>query len=335
MTAPAAARPLELVCPAGTPAGLRAAVDAGAHAVYCGFRDETNARNFPGLNFDRAEMHDGIAYAHRHGAKVLVALNTFMRAGATDTWKRGVDDAVAAGADALILADIGLIAYAREAHPAQRLHLSVQAAAATPDAIAFYRDAFGIARVVLPRVLTVEEIARLTEAAAPCETEVFVFGGMCVMAEGRCLLSSYATGKSPNMDGVCSPPSHVTYRDEDGALVAALGGFTIDRFAKNAPAGYPTLCKGQFRANGTTMHLFEDPVSLNAVTLVPQLARIGVAALKIEGRQRGRAYAAAVVRAFRCAVDALAAGTEMDVGALRALTEGQRDTTGAYRKAWR
>ncbi len=64
-------------------------------------------------------------------------------------------------------------------------------------------------------------------------------------------------------------------------------------------------------------------------------ARIGVAAFKIEGRQRGRAYAAAVVRAFRNAVDSLAAGTEMDVGALRALTEGQRDTTGAYRKAWR
>jgi putative protease len=334
VTAPAS-RPLELVCPAGTPAGLRAAVDAGAHAVYCGFRDETNARNFPGLNFDRAELRAGIAYAHGRGAKVLVALNTFMRAGATDLWQRGVDDAVAAGADALILADIGLIAYARETHPRQRLHLSVQAAAATPEAIAFYRDEFAIARVVLPRVLTVDEIARLTRAAAPCETEVFVFGGMCVMAEGRCLLSSYATGKSPNMDGVCSPPSHVSYRDEDGALVAALGGFTIDRFAKGAPAGYPTLCKGQFRANGRTMHLFEDPVSLNAVALVPQLAKIGVAAFKIEGRQRGRAYAAAVVRAFRRAVDSLAAGGEMDVGALRALTEGQSDTTGAYRKAWR
>lgn len=335
MMRPPKPRTLELVCPAGTPAGLRAAVDAGAHAVYCGFRDETNARNFPGLNFDRAEMREGIAYAQRHGAKVLVALNTFMRAGATDVWTHGVDDAVAAGADALILADIGLIAYARKAHPNQRLHLSVQAAAATPEAIAFYRDQFGIARVVLPRVLTVEEIARLTEAAAPCETEVFVFGGMCVMAEGRCLLSSYATGKSPNMDGVCSPPSHVTYRDEDGALVAGLGGFTIDRFEKSVPAGYPTLCKGRFRANGATMHLFEDPVSLNAVTLLPQLARIGVAALKIEGRQRGRAYTEVVVRTFRRAVERLAAGAEMDVGALRALTEGQRDTTGAYRKAWR
>jgi putative protease len=250
-------------------------------------------------------------------------------------WKRGVDDAVAAGADALIVADLALIAYARKAHPHQRLHLSVQAAAATPEAIAFYRDRFGIARVVLPRVLTLEEIARLTAAAAPCETEVFVFGGMCVMAEGRCLLSSYATGKSPNMHGVCSPPSHVTYREENGALVAALGGFTIERFARDEPAGYPTLCKGRFTAGDATSHLFEDPVSLDAMALLPRLAEVGVVGLKIEGRQRGRAYASAVVRTFRRAIDAIAQGREPDIGALHALTEGQRVTTGAYRKAWR
>ncbi len=326
---------LELICPAGTLAGLRAAVDAGAHAVYCGFRDETNARNFPGLNFDRAEMADGIAYAHQRRAKVFIALNTFMRAGATELWKRAVDDAVDLGADALILADIALVAYARDTHPRQRLHLSVQAAAATPEAIALYRDRFGIARVVLPRVLTVEEIGRLSAAAAPCETEVFVFGGMCVMAEGRCLLSSYATGKSPNMTGVCSPPSHVAYRQDNGALVVSLGGLTIERWEQGEPAGYPTLCKGRFKANGAVSHLFEDPVSLNAVELLPRLAELGVVGFKIEGRQRGRAYVAAVVKAFRRTLDALAAGRAVDPAALRALTEGQSATTGAYRKAWR
>lgn len=335
MIAPSAQRGPELVCPAGTPAGLRTAVDAGAHAIYCGYADETNARNFPGLNFDRAEMREGIAYAHAHGAKALVALNTFVRAGAMDIWKRGVDDAIAAGADALILADIALIAYARQAYPKQRLHLSVQAAAATPEAIAFYRDRFGIARVVLPRVLTVEEIARLTAQAAPCETEVFVFGGLCVMAEGRCMLSSYATGKSPNMTGVCSPPSHVAYRDEEDALVASVGGFTVERFSKDEPAGYPTLCKGRFLAEGNVSHLFEDPVSLNAVELLPRLAGVGVAAFKIEGRQRGRAYVATVVQTFRRAVDAMAVGGKVDVAELRALTEGQRDTTGSYKKTWR
>jgi O2-independent ubiquinone biosynthesis protein UbiU len=325
----------ELVCPAGTPAGLRTAVDAGAHAVYCGYRDETNARNFPGLNFARDEMREAVAYAHSNGVKILIALNTFMRAGATHVWMRGVDDAVAAGADALILADIALVDYARRTYPKQRLHLSVQAAAATPEAIAFYRDRFGIARVVLPRVLTVEEIARLTAQAAPCETEVFVFGGLCVMAEGRCMLSSYATGKSPNMTGVCSPPSHVAYREEDGALVASVGGFTVERFERGEPAGYPTLCKGRYKAHGQLSHLFEDPVSLNAVELLPRLAGIGVAAFKIEGRQRGRAYVATVVRAFRRAVDAIATGTKINFEELRALTEGQRDTVGAYKKAWR
>jgi O2-independent ubiquinone biosynthesis protein UbiU len=327
--------PLELVCPAGTPAGLRTAVDAGAHSVYCGFRDETNARNFPGLNFDREEMREAVVYCHERGAKILIALNTFMRAGATQVWKRGVDDAVAAGADALILADVALVDYARKTYPKQRLHLSVQAAAATPEAIAFYRDRFGISRVVLPRVLTVEEIARLTAHAAPCETEVFVFGGLCVMAEGRCMLSSYATGKSPNMTGVCSPPSHVTYREEGTSLIASVGGFTVERFEAGEPAGYPTLCKGRFSAEGSVSHLFEDPVSLNAVELLPRLASLGVTAFKIEGRQRGRAYIATVVRAFRRAIDALATGGKIDFEELRALTEGQRDTVGAYKKAWR
>ena len=77
------------------------------------------------------------------------------------------------------------------------------------------------------------------------------------------------------------------------------------------------------------------PVSLNAVELLPRLADIGVAAFKIEGRQRGRAYVATVVRAFRRAIDAMAAGGRIDVAELRALTEGQRDTVGAYKKAWR
>ena len=84
---------MEIVCPAGTPASLRAAVTAGAHTVYCGFADETNARNFPGLNFDRAEMRDGIAFAHDRGTKVLIAINTFPRAGDETPWHRAVADA--------------------------------------------------------------------------------------------------------------------------------------------------------------------------------------------------------------------------------------------------
>lgn len=328
---------LELVCPAGTPSALRSAVDAGAHAVYCGFANETNARNFPGLNFSEHEMAQAVAYAHDRAARVLVAINTFARAGDVGIWHRAVDAAAQAGADAIIAADIAVLGYAASRHPGLRLHLSVQAAAGTPEAIEFYARNFAIKRVVLPRVLSVEEIARLNREIG-IETEVFVFGGLCVMTEGRCALSSYATGKSPNLTGVCSPPSHVAYEEQaDGALLARLGGFTIDRFAAGQPSGYPTLCKGQFTAKGATKHLFEDPVSLNAAALLPALKKAGVTAFKIEGRQRGKAYVSSVVRAFRRAVDAMQrGGAEHDLAAdLAALTEGGSQTTGAYRKTWR
>lgn len=326
---------LELVCPAGTPAALRTAIEAGADAVYCGFRDETNARNFPGLNFSRDEMRGSIAYAHAHGAKVLVAINTFARAGDIAPWQRAVNDAAELGADAVILADIGLLGYAARTHPSLRLHLSVQAAAASADAIGFYVEAFGVKRVVLPRVLTVAEIAAVTRAVA-CETEVFAFGGLCVMTEGRCSLSSYATAKSPNMNGVCSPASHVSYREEtDGGLVARLGDFTINRSAAGQPVGYPTLCKGRFRTAVGEGYLFEEPVSLDVRMLLPDLRQAGVTAIKIEGRQRSRAYIKAVVRSFRDALDAVAAGVSVPTPSLAAMTEGQSITSGAYRKAWR
>ncbi|MCB6176710.1 U32 family peptidase [Rhodobacter sp. Har01] len=330
---------MELVCPAGTPAALRAAVEAGAHAVYCGFNDETNARNFPGLNFNREEMAEGVAHAHARGAKVLVAINTFPRAGDQGLWHRAVADAGAAGADAVILADIGLLAHAAEKHPGLRLHLSVQAAAANPDAINLYAESFGVKRVVLPRVLTVDEIAAINREI-DVETEVFVFGGLCVMAEGRCALSSYATGKSPNMNGVCSPASHVAYAEVNGAQEARLGEFLIHRTPKGATAPYPTLCKGCFsspdaKGNDQVGHIFEDPASLDATHLIPALQKAGVSALKIEGRQRSRAYVAQVVRAFRAAVEAADRGLPMPESLLAKLTEGQASTTGAYAKIWR
>ena len=327
-------RSLELVCPAGTPAALRTAVDAGAHTVYCGYNDETNARNFPGLNFSREEMGEGIAYAHKRGAKVLIAINTFPRAGAVEFWRKAVDDAARLKADAVILADLGLLDYAAKSRPELRLHLSVQAAAANADAINFYASAFGVKRVVLPRVLTVQEIATINKDTT-VETEVFVFGGLCVMAEGRCSLSSYATGKSPNMNGACSPASHVEYRQAGGRLESRLGGFAIHAVDKTAAAPYPTICKGYFQAGDYRGHVFEDPSSLDAAELIPKLAEAGVTALKIEGRQRSRAYVEAVVRSFRKAVDAHAAGRPIDASELVALTEGQKTTSGAYRKTWR
>ncbi|KAF0113554.1 MAG: hypothetical protein FD149_2104 [Rhodospirillaceae bacterium] len=281
MTTPA----LEVVAPAGTLAALRAAVEAGADAVYCGFRDATNARNFPGLNFSRDDLREGIAFAHGRGVRVFLAINTFPAATAPALWRQAVDDAARLGVDALILADIGLLDYASTRHPDVRRHLSVQASAATAEAITYYAEAFGVRRVVLPRVLAIPEITILTNAVT-VETEVFAYGGLCVMAEGRCHLSSYVTGQSPNTHSVCSPASHVRYEQRAGRLVSRLGAFTINTFAPEESAGYPTLCKGRFKTRDRTGYLFEEPVSLNVIDLLPALKAAGVRAIKIEGRQR-------------------------------------------------
>lgn len=328
----------ELVCPAGTPAALRTAVDAGADAVYCGLQNATNARNFPGLNFTLAEIEQSVQYAHDHDAKVLLAVNTFPPAGKFNMWREAVDLAATAGVDAIIVCDMGVAEYAAHAYPGLRLHLSVQAGASSPEAIRFYCQEFGVQRVVLPRMLTVPEIADL-HRQIPCAIEAFIFGNIGMMAEGRCSLTNYATGASTNMDGVCSPAAAVHY-EEDAAhnLTTRLGSFVIDRFGKNENAGYPTICKGRYLCSAQKLpyYAFEEPVSLNLSALLPDLMRAGVTALKIEGRQRSRAYVKSVVSAFRKAVDELMDGREAAFASLLALTEGHRETEGAFRsKRWR
>jgi putative protease len=332
MTAPQ----LELVCPAGTPASLRAAVDCGADAVYCGLRDSTNARNFPGLNFSPDELAEAVAYAHQRGARVMLAVNTFATAGGTDPWMKAVDTAAECGADAVIAADLAVLDHAATQHPALRLHLSVQAAAGTPEAIDFYVRNFGVKRVVLPRILSIPEIRSLAGDVA-AEIEVFAFGGLCVMAEGRCDMSSYVTGKSPNLSGVCSPPDCVSYGRNGDTRSVRLSGLTLQESGAGEAVGYPTLCKGRFVDHGRASHIFEDPVSLNAIKALPELIAAGVRALKIEGRQRGKAYVEQITREFRQAIDGALAGvpSEDPGDRLAPLTEGGKSTLGAYRKTWR
>ncbi len=329
-------RYLELVCPAGTPAALRTAIEAGADTVYCGLADATNARNYPGLNFSPGELAEGVAFAHARGRRVLVAVNTFPRAGEMALWHRAIDTAAACGADAVILADLGVLDYAASRHPGLRRHLSVQAAAANPLAIDFYRARFAISRVVLPRVLAVAEVAALV-ARIGVEAEVFAFGSLGTMVEGRCYLSSYITGRSPSSDGVCAPAEHVAYREDGGGLLACLGAAVMNRFAPGEARSYPTPCKGRFVTNGAPSYLFEEPVGLNASAILPRLKEAGVTALKIEGRQRGRAYVAEVVGAFRALLDALDEGRPPPAVAsrLRGLAEGSQETFGAYREGWR
>ncbi|HEY4774686.1 MAG TPA: peptidase U32 family protein [Xanthobacteraceae bacterium] len=328
----------ELVCPAGTPAALRTAVEAGADTVYCGLQNETNARNFPGLNFTVSELGGAVRFAHARKSNVLLAVNTFPPAGKFGLWREAIDAAVDVGVDAVIVADMGVAEYAARTYPQLRLHLSVQAGASSPEAIRFYCQEFGVKRVVLPRMLTVAEISDI-HRQIPCEIEAFVFGNIGMMAEGRCSLTNYVTGVSTNMDGVCSPAAEVHYEeDSDRNLTIKLGAFVIDRFVCDERAGYPTICKGRYLcdAKPAGYYAFEEPVSLNLSMLLPDLMRAGVTALKIEGRQRSRAYVRAVVAAFRHAVDDIMAGRDPALTSLIELTEGHRQTEGAFRsKTWR
>ena len=194
----------DLVCPAGSLPALKAAVDNGADAVYFGFKNDTNARNFAGLNFDSKTMAEGVRYAQNKGRNVLLAINTFPQPGRVEDWRRAVDAAADLGVNAVILADIGLLDYARQRHPNLRLHLSVQGSATSYEAINFAHREFGIRRAVLPRVLTLAQVEHVIKNT-PVEIEVFGFGSLCVMNEGRCWLSSYACGESPNTGGGLLP----------------------------------------------------------------------------------------------------------------------------------
>lgn len=332
--------PIELVCPAGSLTALKAAVDNGADCVYIGLRDNTNARNFAGLNFDRAAAESGAHYAHARGAKVLLAINTYPQSDGWKRWTRAVDTAADVGIDAVIVADPGLMQYAAHTHPNLRLHLSVQGSATNHEAINFYHRHFNIQRAVLPRVLSLAQVKTLA-ASSLVEIEVFGFGSLCVMVEGRCALSSYVTGDSPNTTGVCSPAKAVRWQDTTRGLESRLNGVLIDRYSKGENAAYPTLCKGRFEVGGDTYYAIEEPASLNTLELLPQLLEIGVAAIKIEGRQRSPAYVAQVTRVWRQAIDHCLEKSKKYVvrpewhQALSRVSEGQSQTLGAYHRPWK
>jgi len=330
---------MELVCPAGNLQSLKAAVDAGANSVYIGFKDETNARHFAGLNFNNRQIESGIDYAHSHGARVFIAINTYPQPGNLEKWMRAVDTAADSGADALILADIGVMDYAADQWPDLNLHLSVQGSATSQQAIEFFAEQFGIRRAVLPRVLSVRQVAAIA-ASSPVPIEVFGFGSLCVNLEGRCYLSSYVTGQGPNMYGACSPASFVRWSQTDNGMETRLNDVLIDRIAEDENAGYPTICKGRYCVNGDIGYAIEAPTSLNTLPILAELAEIGVAAIKIEGRQRSPAYVARVTSVFRAAIDKCMADSadyrpEPEwLETLAALSEGSQTTLGAYSRSW-
>jgi O2-independent ubiquinone biosynthesis protein UbiU len=330
---------MELLCPAGSMPALKTAIEHGADAVYIGLKDETNARHFAGLNFDQQQLVNAAHYVHQQGKKLHVAINTFAHPDSWHHWQNAVDIAVDAGADVLILADIAVLAYAAERYPKTELHLSVQASATNVAAINFYRQ-FNISRVVLPRVLSIQQVRALAHSC-DIDLEVFAFGSLCIMAEGRCYLSSYMTGQSPNTAGACSPAAFVRWEEKGDMLESRLNNILIDRFAANETAGYPTLCKGRFTVGDDTYHALEEPTSLNTLDLLPTLYKVGVRSLKIEGRQRSPAYVAQITQVWRAAIDKVKLDPERFMvqeqwqQTLSSLSEGSQTTLGAYHRKWK
>jgi putative protease len=189
-------------------------------------------------------------------------------------------------------------------------------------------------------VLSLPQVAQVVHNT-PVEIELFGFGGLCVMVEGRCVLSSYVTGESPNTAGVCSPAKAVRWQQTPKGLESRLSGVLLDRYRDGENAGYPTLCKGRFDVNGETYYAIEEPVSLNTLELIPEMMRIGISAVKIEGRQRSPVYVEQVTKVWRGAIDTAKLNTERYVvdpawmNQLNKLAEGQQHTLGAYHRPWK
>lgn len=330
---------MELVCPAGSLPALKAAVNNGADAVYVGFKDETNARHFSGLNFREGKVQQALDFARSKGVKLFIAVNTYPQPKNWSKWQYAVDTAADLGIDALICADMGVMAYARDTHPDLNLHLSVQGSGTNCESLSLYKDSFNIKRAVLPRVLSLKQVGQLAKTS-PVDLEVFAFGSLCIMAEGRCYLSSYLTDQSPNTCGACSPAQFVRWQETDQGLESRLNEVLIDRYGEGEKAGYPTLCKGRFNVDGKLFNVMEEPTSLNTIELIPKLQEIGIKAVKIEGRQRSPAYIEQVVSVWRQALNDYAQQPDHFsikpawAKALAKVSEGSQTTLGAYTRAW-
>lgn len=232
-----------------------------------------------------------------------------------------------------------MLEYASERHPQLERHVSVQASTTNEEAIKFYQRNFDVARVVLPRVLSMHQVKQLARVS-PVPLEVFAFGSLCIMSEGRCYLSSYLTGESPNTVGACSPARFVRWQQTPQGLESRLNDVLIDRYQDGENAGYPTLCKGRYRVDGTLYHPLEEPTSLNTLELLPDLLAANIASVKIEGRQRSPAYVSQVAKVWRQAIDRCLAdpqGFTVEPAwneTLGAVSEGTQTTLGAYHRQW-
>lgn len=275
---PAPLSSMELLAPAGGMEQLRAAVRFGADAVYLAARQfGMRAR---AANFALEDLPAAVAVAHEAGAKAYVACNILMHEGDIAELPPYLRAVEAAGADALIVSDLGAFATARELVPGLPLHVSTQASVANAAAArAWHR--LGAQRIVCAREMSLADIARMREAIPPeLELEAFVHGAMCMAVSGRCLISSHLTGRSGNK-GHCTQPCRWNYALEE---------------EKRPGVHFPVEEDGR----GTFIMNAED---LCMVEHLQGLADAGVSSIKIEGRNKKAFYVASVVGAYRRVLD--------------------------------
>lgn len=266
----------ELLAPAGGLDQLLAAVAAGADAVYAGlggFNARVSAHGFTDEEFAR-----GVAVAHAHGVRVYVTLNVFVFDDELEAAVALGRRACGLGADALIVADPGLVRALRRAMPGVEIHLSTQAGVHSPAAVELASRELGVERVTTARELTVGEIAALCATGVPIE--VFCHGAICIGYSGACEFSALRRGRSA-MRGDCTQPCRLSYGlvDDEGRDCATVEGDKL-------------LCPRDYLG---IMHL-------------PELVAAGVSSLKIEGRMKNPDYVFNVVRCWRRALDMATAG---------------------------
>ncbi|MEN6443451.1 MAG: U32 family peptidase [Methanoregula sp.] len=278
----------ELLAPAGSPESLRAAIAAGADAVYLSGR-QFGARKFA-RNFSDEEIPEAVRSAHLQGVRVYVTVNTLIH----DRELPGVAEYLvwlyANGVDAVLVQDIGVAALAKKLVPDLSLHASTQMTIHSADGVKWAAGQ-GFSRVVLARELSLADVQAIAAETATLGIglEVFVHGALCYCWSGQCLLSSVVGGRSGNR-GMCAQPCRKPYTFVTG-----------DRDAYGNPVNlHPISSKERFLLS---------PKDLSTYPHLPELARAPVASLKIEGRMKSPEYVATVVSIYRRALDAIAAGT--------------------------
>jgi putative protease len=299
---PAAVRPApELLAPAGSLAMMRAALAFGADAVYAGQpRYSLRVRNNEFGSLER--LGRAIAEARAARRKFYLVSNVVPHNAKVRTYLTDMAPVVALAPDALIMADPGLIDLVRGRWPDLPVHLSVQANTVNFAAVRFWRR-LGVARVILSRELSLDEVAEIRQECPDVELEVFVHGALCVAYSGRCLLSGYFNRRDPNQ-GTCTNACRWDYRVKPAARDAAGDVWLLEE--RERPG---ELMPVEEDEHGTYIMNSKD---LRALEHVQRLVDLGVDSLKIEGRTKSTYYAARTAQVYRRAIDDAAAGRPFD-----------------------